>query len=371
MDPHAVFCPNSACPASGQIGQGNITIQSQQEQRYRCTLCRKTFSARKGTPFYRQHYPEDLITLVVTLLAHGCPPSALVIAFALNWRTVQRWATRASQHAQAVHEQLVEQPRDLGQVQADELRIKTQTGILWVAMAIQVQTRLWLGGVVSAHRDKALIRGLAERIARCARCAPLLLAVDGLSTYVGAFLRAFRTPERRPHRRPRWVTWPGLVIGQVVKQYAPTEGRRGRWQVSGVLHRLAHGTAAQAAQLLGATQGAGVLNTAYIERLNGTFRQHLASLGRRTRHLARRRATITAGMFLVGTVYNFCTYQQSLTQPAAGRRRTPAMAAGLTDHCWSVRELLEYHVPIPRWQPPRTRGRRSKALQELIDRWAA
>ena len=58
-------------------------------------------------------------------------------------------------------------------------------------------------------------------------------------------------------------------------------------------------TAAQAAQLLGATQGAGVLNTAYIERLTGTFRQHLARLGRRTRHLARRSATICEGRFLV------------------------------------------------------------------------
>ncbi len=372
MDPQSVFCPNSACPARGQVGQGNISIHSQRDQRYACSACRTTFSARKGTPFYRQHYPAELITLVVTLLAHGCPPSAIVIAFALNWRTVQRWQARASAHAQAVHEHLVEQPRDLGQVQADELRVKTQTGIIWVAMAIQVATRLWLGGAVSAHRDTALIRSLAERVARCARWAPLLLVADGLSTYVGAFLRAFRTREPGSGGRPRLVTWPGLVIGQVIKQYAPQKGRRGRWQVSGVVHRLAHGTAAGAAALLAATQGLGVLNTAYIERLNGTFRQHLASLGRRTRQVARQAGTITAGMYLVGTVYNFCTYHESLTvRGSGGGRRTPAMAAGLTDHCWGVGELLAYHVPLPRWQPPKKRGRRSKALQELIERWAA
>jgi hypothetical protein len=123
--------------------------------------------------------------------------------------------------------------------------------------------------------------------------------------------------------------------------------------------------------LLAQTQAAGVLNMAYIERLNGTFRQHLASLGRRTRHVARRQASVRRGMFLVGKVYNFCTDHQSLTLASSGRRRTPAMAAGLTDHRWSVEELLAYQVPLPSWQPPKKRGRRSRALQELIDRWAA
>ena len=206
MDPHEQFCPNSACPARGRVGQRNITIHSQREHRYRCTVCGKTFSARSGTPFYRQQYAADLSTLVVTLVTHGCPLAAIVVAFGLHWRTVQRWVTAAG----AVHEHLVEQPRDLGHAQADELRIKTQTGIVWVAMAVQVATRLWLGGAVSAQRDKALIRALAARIARGAGCAPLLLLVDGLRTYIGAFRRAFRTRVPRPHRR-RWATEPACA----------------------------------------------------------------------------------------------------------------------------------------------------------------
>ncbi len=370
MDPHSVFCPNPACPARGQRGRGNITIHSQREQRYRCTQCRKTFSARHGTPFYRQQYPADLITLIITLVAHGCPLAAIVVAFGLHWRTVHRWVETAGEHAQAVHEYLVEQPRDLGQVQADELRIKTQSGIVWLALAIQVSTRLWLGGEVSAQRGKPLIRALAERIARCACYGRLLLVVDGLNTYIGAFQRAFRRLEPRPGKRPRLVGWPGLVIGQVVKQYAARRGQRGPWRVTGVVRQVAVGTWEGVWELLAQTQAAGVLNTAYIERLNATFRQHLAYLGRRTRHLARRQATLGRGMFLVGCVYNFCTYHQSLTDQGGGRR-TPAMVAGLTDHRWSIAELLEYHVPLPRWQPPKKRGRRSKELQELIERWAA
>jgi hypothetical protein len=56
----------------------------------------------------------------------------------------------------------------------------------------------------------------------------------------------------------------------------------------------------------------------------------------------------------------------------AGRRyghRTTAMAAGITDQCWRVHELLAYHVPPPRWTPPTQRGRPSYALKRLIERW--
>ncbi|HEX9439610.1 MAG TPA: hypothetical protein VF909_08010, partial [Roseiflexaceae bacterium] len=100
-----------------------------------------------------------------------------------------------------------------------------------------------------------------------------------------------------------------------------------------------------------------------------TFRARLAPLVRRTRALARLPETLTHGMQLVGTSYNFCTLHTSLTT-REGMRQTPAMAAGITDHWWSLSELLSYRVPPPRWEPPRRRGRRSRQLQALIDRWA-
>lgn len=362
MDPHSQFCHNPACPASGQAAQGNIVIHSQQEQRYRCTVCRTTFSARRGTPYYRTHVPEDEQTCILTLIAYGCPIEAAARAFGLQARTIRRWVTRAGAHAQAVHEQLVQQPRHLEHVQADEIRVRAQGQVFWLALAVMVSTRLWLGGVVSPRRDRALIDQLAAQIRACAVVAPLLVAVDGLSSYVGALRRAFRERVTTGGRgAPRKVGWPEVVIGQVVKQYA-------RHRVVAVAHWIAQGTAIAAVVLLQRT-GSQVLNTAYIERLNGTFRERLAGLARRTRHLYRQQATLTAGMYLVGTVYNFCTEHSSLTQ--GRQRRTPAMATGLTDHCWTVAELLKHPVPPARWQPPKQRGRRSNAMRALIARWAA
>ena len=105
-----------------------------------------------------------------------------------------------------------------------------------------------------------------------------------------------------------------------------------------------------------------VASTAGIERLNATFRERCAPLARRTRHLARTLVTLQTQMYLVGTVYNFCTVHRSLGS-------TPAMAAGITDHQWSVGDLLAYRIPPPRWQPPRQRGRPSKATLALEERW--
>ena len=361
MDPTTVFCPNLACPARGQRGEGTIHIHSQKDRRFRCTECRKTFSATKGTVFYRLRTAAETVSLVVTLLAHGCPLQAIVAAFGFDERTVADWWARSGRQGQAVHESAVEQPRDLGQVQADELRVKKQRGVVWMAMAMMVKTRLWLGGEVSEQRDLPLIRRLMARVKRCAARRPLLVCTDGLVSYIRAIRETFREPVHtgtggRPRRRP----WRHVLIAQVIKRY---ERRR----VVETDRRIVDGTPARVETLRRRSQGDGVINTAYIERLNATFRERLAPLARRCRALARHTLTLQHGMYLIGTVYNFCTPHASLAH--AGRGTTPAMAAGITDHCWSVRELLSFHVPPPRWTPPTQRGRPSHALKRLIERW--
>ncbi len=254
----------------------------------------------------------------------------------------------------------------LGQVQADELRVRIVGGVVWLASALVVPSRLWLGGEVSAQRDRGLIRRLLQRVRACGPTQALLLCTDGLRSYATEARRVFRVPRRTGQPgRPRLVLPRGVLIAQAVKRYA-------RRRVIGVAHRVVQGPATAVQARLAGTQGkaTAVINTAYSERLNATFRARLAPLARRTRAAARQAATVEAGMWLVGTAYNFCWPHRSLRRRRTiadppGRRwvnRTPAQAAGLTDHCWSLHELLTFPVPPA---PVKRRGRPPGWLREV------
>ena len=152
-------------------------------------------------------------------------------------------------------------------------------------------------------------------------------------------------------------------------------------RVEGVLtidRRIVQGSQAIVEGLIKATQnGKGVINTAFIERLNATFRQRLNHLVRRTRTLARHSATLVAGMYIVGCFYNLCDYHHSLRlKLSVGSfayhwvQRTPAIAAKLTDHQWTYAELFAFKVPPPCWCPPAQPGRPSRTILELALRWA-
>ena len=229
-----------------------------------------------------------------------------------------------------------------------------------MAMAIMVSTWLWLGGVVSTRRDCRLIRSLADRIRGIVLCRPLLLAVDGLASYHKAFQRAFQTEEHLGHKgRPRKYAWSDIAIVQVVKRRRP-DGLE-------IERRIFQGCAHQVRRLRQATQQAvGVINTAYIERLNATFRLRLCALNCRTSALDRQPETLTAGLFIVGCFYNLCETQDSLrlrlsvgTDSYCWVHRISAIAAGLTEQIGIVDELLKFRVPPPRWSPPKRQGRPS------------
>ena len=128
MDPTTTVCPNMACPARGQTGQGNSGIHSQKDERCICPQCRKTFTATKGTALYRLRASAETVSLVVTLRAHGGPLQAIVVAFGYDERTVASWLARAGGKGQAVQEHVVEQPRALGQVQADAIASRPKGG---------------------------------------------------------------------------------------------------------------------------------------------------------------------------------------------------------------------------------------------------
>lgn len=349
MNPQLLFCPNLECDARGVSGAGNIRVHQAEEGRYRCRRCGKTFSERKGTIFHRLQTKPEVVMYVVVLLAYGCPPQAAAKAFGVDERTVRSWWKRAGEHCEVFHQQMVGQSKlDLQHVQADEMKVKARGGYYWMAMALMVSTRLWLGGAVSAQRNEQLIVQLVRQIHAVALCRPLLLAVDGLNSYVTVFGKFFRAGLPRFGRtgRRQLVPWPDVAIVQLIKKRKKRDFQLRR--------RIVQGTAATVEQLICATQGRpGSINTAYIERLNASFRQRLSPLTRRSRSLAVRADTLHHGMFIVGCFYNFCDHHRSLRCKLwlTERRfrwihRTPAMAAQLTSRTWSHSQIFWSRLPL-------------------------
>ena len=122
--------------------------------------------------------------MVLTLLAYGSPIQAIVAAFGLDERTVSRWQKEAGSQCRRVHEHLV----GAGNVELS-LRFSGRRaqgagggwGYVAGATALEVKSRLWLGGVViRVHRERQLIRALLWQIRECGSVAHILLCTDGL-----------------------------------------------------------------------------------------------------------------------------------------------------------------------------------------------
>ena len=186
-------------------------------------------------------------------------------------------------------------------------------------------------------------------------CVPLFFT-DGFKEYRTAILAHcgyWVQPERRqdkgPLPKPRWMPLPALRYAQVVKSYQ-------RRRLVGVTHRVVFGTRLAIEQVL--ARCGWTINTAFVERLNLDIRQRVAAIGRRVNTLCQGEAGLRDQLALFQTYHNFvlphASLRQALLIPEAtngkGSARlwrpcTPAMAAGLTDHVWTLREVLLFRVP--------------------------
>jgi transposase-like protein len=213
MEPSEQFCPNPMCSARGQRGLGNIAVHDRKRQRYRCKHCKHTCSARRGTRFEGLRKPSELIVIVVTLLAFGCPVQAIVQAFGLHERTVASWRDRAGKQCQRVHQAIVEQRQwDLVHVQADEIRGKARGMVVWMALSLMVSTRLWLGGVVSQSRDTR-VGGSAP--AAGAGLLPECLRGAHLHRWLGRVSGQYQTclPREDQADGGTWASAAGTLVG--------------------------------------------------------------------------------------------------------------------------------------------------------------
>ena len=305
--------------------------------------------------------PSELVIIVVILLAYGCPVQAIVHAYGLDERTVAEWQRRAGKRCQHVHQAIVEQAKvSPSQVQADGIRAKGRKLVMWMGMAIDATSRLWLAGVVSVKRDRELADCLLQQVRQCCHFVQgLLICTDGWNAYPQSILRAFREKVKRTAGRGRCCleVWPDLCIATIIKH---TKNKR----VVEVTRTMTRGPLEKAQALLEKTLGCQQFNTSLIERFNATMRERLASLTRKCRHAVHRVETLETGMYLIGCTYNFCWAHEELSNKRhCGYPCTPAMAAGLSDHVWSVSELLCFKVGPAPWVEPKRRGRPRKATE--------
>ena len=211
-------------------------------------------------------------------------------------------------------------------------------------------------------RTLAMAQRVLHQVARCLApdCVPLFLS-DGFKDYLPAILTHFGCwvhPERHqakgPAPKPRWMPRPELLYAQMIK----TLRRR---RLVRVTHRVVFGTREAVEQVLAACGWQ--IQTAFVERLNLTIRQHVAAVGRRVSTLCKGEDGLRQQLAVYHVYYNFCLPHASLRQPLSQpeptkgsgsakiwRPYTPAMVAGLTDRVWTLREVLLYRVPP--WPQP-------------------
>jgi IS1 family transposase len=315
----------------------------------------------------------------VGALAEGLGIRAVARVFEVDPNTGLQWLVEVAEQLQAFSQYFLHDVR-VTQVQLDELFAllsAVRTGEVSEAEAIQCLSPSphWVWTAIDPESKLLLVLDVGERTLAMAQCVvhqvaevlapgcmPLFLT-DGFKEYTTALLTHYGhwvQPSRRqatgPAPKPRWLPLPGLLYAQVIK----TVRRRRLVRVS---HRVVFGTLEAVQQVLAACGWQ--INTAFVERLNLSLRQHVAAIGRRVSTLCKGEEGLHQQLALYHVYYNFClphaSLRQALPQPlpthgtGSAKRwqpRTPAMAAGLTDHGWTLREVLLFRVP-PWPQPAR------------------
>jgi IS1 family transposase len=321
--------------------------------------------------------PTELLVWAVGALAEGLGIRAVARVFEVDPKTVLQWLVEAADQLQAFSQYFLHTVH-VTQVQLDALyallsavkagEVSDTEAIQclsrspqWVWAAIDPVTKLLLT-IDVGDRTLAMAQRVVHQVVQVLApgCVPLFLT-DGLKEYTTALLAHFgqwvqssRYQAIGPMPKPRWMPLPTLLYAQVVK----TVRRRRLVDVS---HRVIFGTLAAIEQVLAAHGWQ--INTAFIERVNLSIRQHVAAVGRRVMTLCQGEEGVRQQLALSHTYYNFCLPHTSLRLPVpqpeathgtgtakCWQPRTPAMAAGLTDHVWTLREVLLFRVPP--WPQP-------------------
>jgi len=353
------FCPNPDCEyyritdesIHALVGYG-FHGKQEQIQDFKCQACGKKFTSRKNTILYRLKTHSGLVEKIMWLLALGVDASALEEVFSVREITIRTWLCRSGMQGKKLHDRFMLE-LDLIHVQLDELwaNVKRSTQDMWVWTACDVTTKIIPVIQVGGRTQEMAFHIVHELKGRLRPgCVPVF-STDGLRHYFYALTAHFGRWEKTEGKKPVWVLLSGFVYAQVIKH----QRRRRTVQVE---RRILCGDEKNYRDRLMIAGLSGNINTSFVERVNLTIRQSVSKLTRRTWGPAHFTPELSEHLDWWLAYFHFVRYHESLAvaldqpkhrkgkqQPTRYRKRTPAMAAGLTLKHWTVRDLLSYPLP--------------------------
>jgi IS1 family transposase len=337
---------------------------------YLCQVCGQPFSETAGTPFFGLKTPMKTVCIALNELTEGLGVRAVARIHHVDPNTVLDWLRKAGQHCERISEYMMQELK-LSQVQLDELwtfvrkkermlseweKLQTEYGDNWIWIAFDPVHKLVIAVLIGDHTEERAVGLLTRLRARLIEsCLPLLTS-DSLPQYARAILRVFglwiqprRKGTRGPLPKPRQVPPEGL-------NYATVHKEREKGRVVSVTTKVVYGGMNDILACLKPLRQ--TINTSFVERMNLTLRHLVSRLHRKTLCFSKKREYLEYHLHLALAYYHFVQYHSSLRvplprpiptrgngSPKKWEQRTPAMAAGLTNHAWSLEELLMCHVP--------------------------
>ena len=381
IETNHVFCPIEGCrghlvlgphPDHWIVGAGTYDIKSgNQHQMYRCKWCGERFSETRGTVFFGLKTPQETVYRALHCLCENMGIRATARVFGVKPDTILLWLRRAGEHCEKVSAYLMRNLH-VEQAQLDELwtfvfkknktlsaweKLHSEYGDTWVWTAIDPTHKLVLSLVVGEHKEEEAVTLLQKLKAVIVNGSLPLLVSDQLPHYVRAILKVFGRlvqPQRNGSRgrlpNPRLEPTEDLNYATVNKEY-----RNGK--VSSVTTGVVFGSVKEVFNRL-KSLGMKKINTSFVERMNLTFRHMVSRLRRKGLTFSKKRQYLKWHLNLAVGYYHFVRPHRGLRRrlpepiptkgngsPKKWEKRTPAMSAELTDHIWSLQELLTFRVP--------------------------
>ncbi|MEL6269327.1 MAG: hypothetical protein AAFV33_16250 [Chloroflexota bacterium] len=305
---------------------------------WECGACGKKHTAWLGTPQYRLKTCSHKVTLAIHLSMKGMNQADISEVLEHSEKTIQRWLDRGGRHSERLHEEKLT-GLALTHIQLDELftRVRQRGKRTWVWTAIDGQTRLLVARAIGGRKHLSAHELMHQVVKRLADEMMPIFTSDGLNHYYYTLTTHFgQWTVVTGKWKPVWQVAQDLLYGQFRKV-------KSGYRLKRVYTKILCGTRDQMESGLKGLGFTGKTQTAYVERLNLTLRHIIAALARRTMALAANRQPLRLRVALGAAYYNFCRPHQSLSNPSY-RKRTPAMAAGITESPWTVRQFVLHPV---------------------------